>query len=187
MMVLMTEVTLNAFLGGILIIAALTDIRSQRIPNTLTYSSVVFALAFHIQASGLHGLLFSLSGLALGLAFLILPYLMGGMGAGDVKLLGAVGAALGPKGVFAAALFTALVGGVYAAILILIKYKDCRGLIARYATTLKIFAASGQLYTLPAAENENPPKLCYGVAIALGTLIAVYLQSTGNSVMGLLP
>jgi prepilin peptidase CpaA len=187
MMVLMNEVTLKAFLGGILLIAAFTDIRSQRIPNTLTYSSMVFALSFHVLGSGLHGLLFSLAGLALGLAFLIMPYLMGGMGAGDVKLLGAVGAALGPKGVFVAALCTALVGGVYAAALMLIKYKDCKGLIARYATTLKIFNATGELYTIPAGENKNPPKLCYGVAIALGTLIVIYLQTTGNSLIGLLP
>ena len=183
----MNELTLKLFLGGILIIAVFTDIRSQRIPNILTYSGMLIALSFHVLGAGLNGLLFSLAGLALGLAFFILPYLMGGMGAGDVKLLGVVGAALGPKGVFAAALCTALVGGVYAVALMLIKYKDCKGLIARYATTLKIFAASGQLYTLPAAENENPPKLCYGVAIALGTLGAVYLHTTGIGLMGLLP
>jgi len=187
MMVLMTEITLKIFLGGILIMATFTDIRWQRIPNILTYPSMVFALIFHVQGSGLHGLVFSLSGLALGLAFFMLPYLMGGMGAGDVKLLGAVGAALGAKGVFVAALCTALVGGVYAAVLIIIKYRDCKGLIARYATTLKIFAASGELYTIPAAEDEKQPKLCYGVAIALGTLIAVYLETTGTSLMGLLP
>lgn len=183
----MTEVTLKAFLGGILIIAAVTDIRSQRIPNTLTYTSMVFALIFHVQGSGLHGLLFSLAGLALGLAFFMLPYLMGGMGAGDVKLLGAVGAFLGPRGVFEATLCAAIVGGIYALIILLIKHKDCRELVARYTTTLKIFAATGELYTIPAGENEKQPKLCYGVAIALGTLIAIYLQTTGNGLMGLLP
>ena len=81
----MTEVTLKAFLGGVLMIAAFTDIRSQRIPNTLTYASMVFFLVFHVQGNGLQGLLFSLSGLALGMAFLILPYMMGGMGAGPGK------------------------------------------------------------------------------------------------------
>ena len=182
----MTEVTLQAFLGGILIIAAITDIRWQRIPNILTYTTMGICLLYHIASSGAEGLFFSLSGLALGMAFFILPYLMGGMGAGDVKLLGAVGAALGPKGVFVAALCTALVGGVYAAVLMLIKYKDCKDLVARYAVTLKIFTATGGLYTIPAGENEKPPKLCYGLAIALGTLIAVYLQTTGNSFMGLL-
>ena len=181
----MTDVSLVAFLIGILIIAAITDIRSQRIPNMLTFTAMAFSLLYHIEGSGLHGLFFSLSGLALGLAFFVLPYLMGGMGAGDVKLLGAVGAALGPQGVFIAALCTALVGGVYAIALILIKYKDCKGLIARYTTTLKIFAASGELFTIPAGENEKPPKLCYGVAIAIGTLGAIYLHTTNNSIITL--
>ena len=181
----MTDLTLMAYLGGILIIAAITDIRSQRIPNMLTFTTMVLSLLYHIQGSGLHGLLFSLSGLALGLAFFMLPYLMGGMGAGDVKLLGAVGAALGPKGVFVAALCTALVGGVYAAALLLIKYKDCKGLIARYTTTLKIYAATGELFTIPAGEDEKPPKLCYGVAIAIGTLGAIYLHTTNNSIITL--
>jgi len=181
----MTEVTLMVFLGGILIIAAITDIRSQRIPNMLTFTTMVLSLLYHIEGSGLHGLFFSLSGLALGLAFFVLPYLMGGMGAGDVKLLGAVGAALGPKGVFVAALCTALAGGVYAIALILIKYKDCKGLVARYTTTLKIFAASGEIFTIPADENEKKPKLCYGVAIALGTLFSFYLQTTDHSLLRL--
>jgi prepilin peptidase CpaA len=181
----MTDVTLMVFLGGILIIAAITDIRSQRIPNMLTFTTMVISLLYHIQGSGMHGLFFSLSGLALGMAFFLLPYLMGGMGAGDVKLLGAVGAALGPKGVFVAVLCTALAGGVYAAVLLLIKYKDCKGLIARYTTTLKIFASTGELFTIPAGENEKQPKLCYGVAIALGTLGAIYLQITDNSLMRL--
>jgi prepilin peptidase CpaA len=181
----MADVTLMAYLGGILVIAAITDIRSQRIPNMLTFTTMGLSLLYHIQGSGLHGLFFSLSGLALGLAFFMLPYLMGGMGAGDVKLLGAVGAALGPKGVFAAALCTALVGGVYAAALILIKYKDCKGLVARYTTTFKIFASTGELFTIPADENETQPKLCYGVAIAIGSLCSVYLHTTDNSLMTL--
>ena len=183
----MIDVPLLTYIGGILIIAAITDIRWQRIPNMLTYTTMVICLLYHITFSGVQGLFFSLSGLALGMAFFMLPYLMGGMGAGDVKLLGAVGAVLGPKGVFEAALCTAIVGGIYALILLLIKHKDCRDLISRYATTLKIFAATGELYTIAAGENEKQPKLCYGVAIALGSLIAIYLQMTGNSLLGLLP
>jgi prepilin peptidase CpaA len=172
-------------LGGILIIAAITDIRSQRIPNLLTFTTMAFALVYHVEGGGLHGLFFSLSGLTLGMAFFILPYLMGGMGAGDVKLLGAVGAALGPKGVFVAALCTAIVGGVYAVVLLIIKHKECKGLIARYVTTLKIYAATGEFFTIPADENETQPKLCYGAAIALGTLCSIYLQTTDNSLMTL--
>ena len=118
----MTDVPLITFIGGIVIMAAITDIRSQRIPNVLTFSTMAFALFCHAEGGGLQGFLFSLAGVAIGIALFILPYLMGGMGAGDVKLLGAVGAVLGPWGVFEAALCTALIGGVYALVLLLEKF-----------------------------------------------------------------
>ncbi len=56
----------------------------------------------------------STGGLFLGVAFLLPVYLIGGMGAGDVKLMGAVGSILGPQGVFIAFLYSAIAGGLYA-------------------------------------------------------------------------
>ena len=72
-----------------------------------------------------------------------------------------------------------------ALVLLLLKFKDCKGLIARYAITLKIFAATGELAAIPAGENEKQPKLCYGVAIALGTLGTIYLHMTNSSIITL--
>jgi prepilin peptidase CpaA len=96
----------------ILIIASITDLRSQRISNRLTYSTMIFGLAFYSLTSGFSGFLYSIGGLFLGLALLIVFYLVGGMGAGDVKLMAAVGSLLGPQGVFHAFLGTALIGGI---------------------------------------------------------------------------
>jgi prepilin peptidase CpaA len=142
----------------------------------LTLPTMVLALAYHGTMNGLDGLLFSSGGLLLGVAIFIPPYLMGGMGAGDVKLMGAAGTVLGPRGVFNVAVFTAVIGGIYALVLLLAHQKVGRSLITRYATTLKIFAVTGQFIQIPAAENEERPKLYYGLAIASGALFTIWWQ-----------
>ena len=116
----------------------------------------------------------------LGITIFIIPYLMGGMGAGDAKLMGGVGAVLGPKGVFIAALFTAIIGGVYALILLFVSRGYVRDLISRPVTTLKLLVFTGHLNPIPASKEKQKPKLYYGVAIALGTLLYMVLQWSGN-------
>ena len=173
------DIFLIMFLGILMIVATVTDLRFQKIPNLLTYPTMAVALAYHFTTKSQDGLLFSAAGLALGIGLLILPYLMGVMGAGDVKLMGAVGAILGAKGVFIAFLFTGIAGGIYALAILLIRRKEYREVVTRYATTLKTFAFTRQFIPIPAAEDEKKPKLCYGVAIASGTLLSVFLESSG--------
>ena len=154
----------------VLIAAAVFDLRYQKIPNLLTFPTMIVALAYFGLTRGLDGLLFSAAGLGLGLAFLVIPYLMGGMGAGDAKLLGAAGAVLGPQGIFHAFVLTALIGGIYAVILLLVDSWHSRGFLARMTTMLKTFALTGQLIYIPAPKEEKKRKLSYGIAIALGAL-----------------
>lgn len=75
--------------------AMVTDLRARRIPNWLTVSSLVCALAFHGITGGWSGLGHSLGGFAVGFGFLLVLWLIGGAGGGDVKLTGALGAWLG--------------------------------------------------------------------------------------------
>ena len=93
--------------------------------------------------------------------------------------MGAVGAILGARGVFIAFLFTAIIGGVYALILILIKRQHFKGFFTRQAATLKTFMFTGQFIPIPGDSKEKKPKLCYGIAIALGTLFSVFLEFSG--------
>jgi prepilin peptidase CpaA len=172
---------LSVLTAATLITAAVTDLRSRRIPNLLTYPMMAAALVCHLAATGGGGLLFALSGLALGIAVFIIPYAMGGMGAGDVKLMGSVGAALGAKGVLMAAVYTGLIGGLYAVALMLVHRRESRGIIARYATTFKTLAFTGEFIPIPASENEKKPKLCYGVVIAMGTLCYMIIDKTGSN------
>ncbi len=72
------------------------DVRTHRIPNHLTLGIALTGLAYQLAFHGGWGLLDGFLGLLLGFAFLILPYILGGMGAGDVKAVAALGAWLGP-------------------------------------------------------------------------------------------
>jgi prepilin peptidase CpaA len=83
-------------ISGFTLVAAISDWRTRKLPNWLTVSALVTALVFHIAMGGFSGLLFSLSGFAIGFGILLILWLVGGGGGGDVKLMGAVGAWMGP-------------------------------------------------------------------------------------------
>ena len=77
--------------------AAVLDVRLHRIPNYLTVPAALLGFAYHTLAPEGWGWFASLAGLGVGLALLVVPWLLGGGGAGDVKLLAALGAWLGPQ------------------------------------------------------------------------------------------
>src|SRR5262245_42139787 len=81
---------------------AVLDYRTQKIPNWLTVPAAVLALAYHSLAPGGSGVLFALGGFGIGFALLLLPWLLGGGGMGDVKMLAALGAWMGPVWILAA-------------------------------------------------------------------------------------
>ena len=170
---------LTILLSSILVVAAINDIRVRKIPNLLTFPTMVLGLIYYSIVNGWDGLFFSFGGLALGMAIFFVPYLTGGMGAGDAKLMGAVGAIIGPKGVLIAALFSAVIGGVYALIILLFNIQYLRGFITRSALTVKTFAFTRNFVPIPADEAEHKPKLCFGVAITIGTLFYVLLNFYG--------
>ena len=76
-------------------LAFLCDLKTRRIPNWLTVISLVLALAFHLTTGGWPGLLAALGGFAVGFGILLVLWLIGGGGGGDVKMMGALGAWLG--------------------------------------------------------------------------------------------
>jgi prepilin peptidase CpaA len=77
-------------------IAAILDYRTKKIPNWLTVSAAVLGLAYSTFAPHGLGPVWALAGFAVGFSLLLLPWLLGGGGMGDVKLLAALGVWLGP-------------------------------------------------------------------------------------------
>lgn len=135
---------------AVLTTAIWTDLRSSRIPNWLTFSTMILALATHAWLGGTQQALFGLAGLATGLGLFLVLYVFAGIGAGDVKLMGAVGAMVGPFGALISGGLAILVGGAYAA-----------GVLA-YRSCLIRFGWGREPVSL---------RLRYGLAIAGGTLL----------------
>lgn len=100
-------------------IAAMTDLRSRRIPNALVASGLAASLMLHGFSPAGQGLAFALLGALTGFALFLPMYLLKGMAAGDVKLMAAVGAFAGPATTVHIALAAFVVGGVLAIVLII--------------------------------------------------------------------
>jgi prepilin peptidase CpaA len=175
----MCSVAENFFLLTMLAIGSLTDIRASRIPNLLTLPCALGGMAFHTFNVGMDGFLFSLAGWGAGVGLLILPYLMSGMGAGDVKLMGAVGSFLGAKATFEAFLIIALFGGVYAIAIILIRRDAFKGFFSEKLLVLSSMVMLRQYVPIQADSSEQRPRLRYGVAIALGTITYLLTKALG--------
>ena len=181
MMSPVSDYLVASYLGSLLLIAAIIDIRIQRIPNLLTFPAAAVALIYHCFMNGISGFIFSIGGLVAGLALLFIPYLLGGMGAGDAKLMGVVGGTLGAKGVFISFLFTAVAGGVYALVLILYYRRHFKGFLEKQFDTLLTLILTRRYIPETAMTNKTRPRLCYGLAIAVGTGTYIVLKMTKPS------
>jgi prepilin peptidase CpaA len=158
------------FLSSGLLVALVTDVRTRRIPNWLTAGIAAggFGLAFGggSVTPAQAGL-----GLLAGLLLMMPGHLIGATGAGDVKLMAAVGAMVGPGLVLRAFLYTAVAGGVFA-----LAVATRRGLLV---STLQ---GAGHLVMAPADAKqtiESPARanrFAYGPAIAVGTLVALLVR-----------
>ena len=166
----------NIFVGTLLSLACVSDLRTRRIPNVLTLSSAVAAVTFHFVAGGWPAAGWSLVGLFVGALLFFPMFALRGMGAGDVKLLAAVGAWLGPGQVVTAALATSIAGGVIA-IFVAVAYGYLRRALVNLYLVLTHWRVAG-LQPLPAVtlEQAKGPRLAYAVPIAIGTVVTLWLK-----------
>ncbi len=150
----------------ILTIAAYIDWKEHRVPNWLTFGGLGFALAYHAAMSGYPGLGYALLGAGVGLATLIVMYALGGMGAGDVKLMAAVGAWVGATATLQAFVWIAVIGGIMGA------YSMYRSgeFHQRLATVGAASKNLASLKTLNTGSDKAPDRILlpYGVPIAFG-------------------
>jgi len=149
----------------------ITDLLYQRIPNAITLPTMFLALSYHTFTLGWTGLSTSMTGLLLGIALLLIPYIMGGMGAGDVKMLGAMGALVGPYGVITIVIYAAIAGGFYVLLLLVFHRQFRNKFLTRYWTMLKTYFFTRQIVIGELSIAHSGPKLCYGIAIAIGAYI----------------
>lgn len=149
--------------------ATVIDIRQRRVPNVLTMGVASLGLVLAMGGLGTVTVGGALGGLALGLALLLPAHVFGATGAGDVKLLAAFGALLGPADVFDAFLRAAILGGVMALVVALWRGRLRETL---YGTAMLVTTRNRAVTALiehPAANNRFP----YAPAIASGAALVV--------------
>jgi prepilin peptidase CpaA len=154
--------------------ASALDYRTRRIPNELTAGMALTGVA--LSATHVNGLSVSASllGIALGVLLMLPGHVLGATGAGDVKLMGAVGAFTGPALVIAAFLATAITGGVLALVV-----------AARRGRVSATLARTSKLVTdreraKPLIEGTGKAnRFAYGPASGIGTLLVVFAQLRG--------
>ena len=164
-----SSVAFVALASGALV-ATVVDIRVRRIPNALT--AAMAGVGVGLAASGVSGISLTASvvGFVVGFALMMPGHALGATGAGDVKLMAAVGAIVGPALVVSAFLFTAVAGGVLA---IAVAVRRQR-LAATLAGTGRLISAPGEAKKeIRAATGSS--RFAYGPAIAIGSVLAALI------------
>ena len=162
----------------VLLLACAFDLRQRRIPTRLLGAALLGALILHLWSGSPWALLTTFAaGFALGLLMFLPLYLLGGMAAGDVKLMATVGAFLGPALAFQASLATYICGGVLALLIVLFKRRA--GAAFTNAGTL-LRPLWMRFYGVRLASEGVPVPsvggMPYALAITLGTLAVLWLR-----------
>jgi prepilin peptidase CpaA len=155
-------------------VAAVLDLRTRRIPNYITFPSIALGLVLQMYYSGFRGISSSLLGTTVGVLLFFIPFALGYIGAGDVKLFGAIGAINGGVFVFYTAIYSAIAGGIIA-----IGY-----VLMRRQMTLAFAATTTLLRNIPTLwGGRHDPiaissgiKFPYGIAILAGTIATYTLR-----------
>ncbi len=154
-------------------LVCITDSLYGKVPNLLNGCLIVAGFFLCVYSRGPAGALFSLSGLALGIVLLLLPYLMGGFGAGDVKALGALGALIGPYDLLHVFVYMAFFGGGLALLFNLYNLlrTDFWIKLRTGLYSVRAYALTGDFRNLGPGDTNKPRRLVrfpYATAIAFG-------------------
>jgi prepilin peptidase CpaA len=168
-------------LGILAAIAATIDIGYRRIPNWLVLTGIVAGVAWNASVAGWPGFGRGLEGIGVGFILYFPLYLLRARGAGDVKLLAAVGAIAGPANCFSILLLTALLGGIIALILLLFRGRLRKTLfnvawIIRELSHLRApYASNDELDVTRSAGLRLP----HATLIAVGVLAFIVMNRSG--------
>lgn len=172
-----------SILFALLLIASISDCRSYKIPNWLTFGGSAFGLIYSVFVpfSPQLGFGWALGGFALGLSLMLPLYMLGMMGAGDVKLMAMVGAFLGMTHTLYAVLFVFVSGGLAAVVYALWHQSLLRmaGNIKLSLTSMLFSTMGGMRPQMPVLGNESIGKLPYAVSITVGTTAFLIANQLG--------
>jgi len=154
--------------------ACIWDVRTRRIPNALTFGTALAGLLFHRLASGTDGALFAAGGWVVGLAIFLPFFVFRGMGGGDVKLLAALGAWLGPHDAFWLAIYSGIAGGVLG-IAVAVSRGYLRTALRNVCGAFAYWYRAG-LGPVPGLtlDSTSAPRLAYAIPIFVGAMVTLW-------------
>ena len=157
-------------------LACVTDLRTRRIPNVLTFGAALAGLLYQFATAGIDGLGQAALGWLLGAVVFVVPFALGGLGGGDVKLLAALGAWLGPGDAIWLALYTGVAGGVMA--LAVSAIYGYLGTAFQNINLLFCHWRVGGIKAVPeiTLEGSSGPKLAYAFPILMGMVAITWLR-----------
>ncbi|WP_442599128.1 A24 family peptidase [Neobacillus sp. D3-1R] len=170
----------NVILILLLLICVVTDLKERKIYNVVLFPVLCIAWILNVVLGGWDGLVVTFLGTMVGLAILIIPYFMGGMGAGDVKLLAVIGALKGTSFVLMTALYMGLAGGLIAIFIFLFR----KGVKARIKHTIFYLSCLKQGVKIPFSLDKEALSTTYpyGVAIAAGAICEIWASAGGMAI-----
>ena len=161
---------------GLMIAATIYDVRTRRLPNALTIGAAVVAVAVNGATGGWAEGARSVLGWGVGVVLFLPLFALRGMGAGDVKLLGAVGAWLGPMGAVWTGLYGAIAGGVMALVValgrgyLLTAFRNVKSMLLTW-----FLAGPRPVEGLTLADSGSI-RLPYAVPLAAGLLVTLWIH-----------
>jgi len=161
----------------LVVLSGAFDLRTRKIPNWLTASGILAGLGLQCWTGGIHGLAVAMLGMGLAILVYLPLYLLRGMGAGDVKLMAAVGTVCGPSIWFHVFLATALLGGLVALILAAAKSRLRTTLLNLAGIVSALLRGVAPSTRDPELDFRNPRalRLPHGAVIASGSVACLLL------------
>jgi len=156
------------------VIAAVCDVRSRRIPNVLTFGAAGLAFVYALATAGVGGLGLAAGGWLAGAALFFPFFALGGMGAGDVKLLAALAAWFGPADAVWLAIFASIAGGVAGLIVALF-----HGYLRQALFNVRLMVTHWRLFgfrPVPGLtlKDTQAPRLAYAIPIMIGAMCTLW-------------
>jgi prepilin peptidase CpaA len=150
--------------------AIITDLLHRRIFNYLTICGLIGGVLANIYIHGTYGIVISLCGAMLGISLYFPLFATRLLGAGDVKLLGAIGAILGPRMVFSAAIYTVVVGAIMS--IFILTYKG--RIIGVFKNAFwAVYSLINPNLSFEVPKIESCHKTPFAIPIAIGGILAI--------------
>ena len=165
---------------GFILLCIVFDVRTRRIPNPLSASAMLVGVATNFVYFGFPGLRASITGFVVTVGVLLLPFALGGIGGGDVKMMAAVGTLLGPLPAMVALMIGTILGGAIM-VVHLARLGRLREKLAATRTVFMAAVATGSLAPLKLAANDaEAVSLPYTIPLGLGAIAVIVMSGVAG-------